>query len=99
MPLSRRARERAIALPLDGFSRQTFHEAAQFAVELGLFIGPVADHLLLAAHVLHETLDRFGEVRHRRRRSLSGRPVTYGLLQSRQRIDDPPGRRATADRA
>src|ERR1700758_519092 len=50
------------ALTIDGLARQELHEAAQVAVELGLFVGPVADHLLLGAHVVDEALDRFGQI-------------------------------------
>ena len=60
-----------LRLSVDGFARQHFHEAADVAVELGLRVGPVADHLLFGAHVLHQALDRFGEIGHRRGRRLA----------------------------
>ena len=58
---------------VDRLARQDFHEAPDVAVELGLRVGPVADHLLLGAHVLHQALDRFGEIGHRRGRRLARR--------------------------
>src|ERR1700745_3131440 len=69
MPLSRRARARAILLSrslllVNVFADENFQEAAHFAMLLGLRIDPVADHLLLAAHVMHQALDRFREIGH-----------------------------------
>ena len=44
------------------------HEALQHRLDVALLIGlgfdPVADHLLLRAHVLHQSLDAFGELGH-----------------------------------
>ena len=48
---------------------------------LGLRIDPVADHLLLGAHVLDEALDRFGEIGHRVGRGLARSGVADRLLE------------------
>src|SRR4029453_18673899 len=46
------------------FAHENFEQSAHLAMLLGLRIDPVADHLLLAAHVMHQTLDRFCEIGH-----------------------------------
>ena len=64
--------------------------------ELGLRVHPVADHLLFGAHVLHEALDRFGEVGHRRRRRLAGADFIDGIAQPLDRFGDARRQRRRA---
>ena len=48
----------------DVLAHQHFEQAADLALLLGLRLDPVADHLLLGAHVLDQALDRLGEIGH-----------------------------------
>src|SRR5437016_7830476 len=90
MPLSRRARASAIGsylrllryLLIDVFAHQDFEQAAHLAMLLGLRIDPAADHLLLAAHVMHQPLDRFREIGHGGRGRAARAAVSDGLAQS-----------------
>ena len=48
-----------------------FQQPLDIALLLGLAIDPVTDRLLLDAHMVDQTLDRFGQIRHRRGRGLA----------------------------
>src|SRR3954469_8595183 len=52
------------ALLVHVFAHQNFEQTANVPMLLGLRIDPVADHLLLGAHVVDQPLYRFGEIGH-----------------------------------
>src|ERR1700712_5572216 len=64
-PVFRRRRLRSLILLR--LARDVLEQFLDLAVLLALAVGPFADHLLLGAHMRDQTLDRFGEVGHRRR--------------------------------
>src|ERR1700683_704306 len=72
----------ARGLSVGALARQKFHESAQVAIQLLLFFGPIANHLLFGAHMLHQTLDRFGEVGHGGCGRLVAPGVVDGLAQA-----------------
>src|SRR5437016_11833263 len=47
------------------FAGDALEQALHLAALRGLSVGPVADHLLLGAHMADKAVDRFGKVRHR----------------------------------
>ena len=61
---------------------------------LGLGLDPVADHLLLGAHVVDQPLDRFGEIGHGGGRRPARSALGDGLAQSLDRRSEISRRRA-----
>src|SRR5689334_3969255 len=54
------------ALALLALLGEAFEQPLDLAALLALAVSPFADHLLLGAHMRHQSLDGFGEVGHRR---------------------------------
>src|SRR6185437_4079762 len=89
MPLSRRDRARAIsyldsaktALPVHPLAYHDLQQPLDLALLIGLGIDPVADHLLLRAHVMHEALNGFRKIGHRSRSGLAGPGLIDRLAQ------------------
>src|SRR5829696_2318287 len=75
MPRSRR-RALALAMSHDPFAAEPLENLLQLLLARRLRLDPVADHLLLGAHVLHEPLDALGQVGHCLRR---GAPAGAGM--------------------
>src|SRR5829696_7730556 len=63
MPRSRR-RALALAMSHDPLAAEPLENLLQLLLARRLRLDPVADHLLLGAHVLHEPLDALGEIGH-----------------------------------
>src|SRR5664279_4440924 len=87
MPLSlRRVRASAIgyftSLSVNFFAQHAFEKFLDLALLLGLAVDPIADHLLLGAHVVHEALDRLGEIGHGIGGGLAGAGLVDGFAQT-----------------
>src|SRR5258707_99007 len=51
-------------LLVETFAHEDFQQFSDFAMLLGLGVDPVADHLLLRAHVVDQPLDSLGKIGH-----------------------------------
>src|SRR5690348_18468138 len=69
------------------FAHQNLKQAADVAMLFGLGVDPVADHLLLGAHVVDQPLNSFGQIGHG-----GGRRPTRAALADRllQPLDRAP---------
>ena len=68
---------------LNGYvlAHHDLQQLLDLALLLGLRVDPVADHLLLGAHMVHKALDRFGEIGHRGGRGLPGLDLVDRIAQ------------------
>ena len=63
------------------FAHHDFEKLLDLALLLGLPVDPIADQLLFGAHVVHQTLDRLGEVGHGGGSGLARAALIDGLAQ------------------
>src|SRR5215470_11620558 len=73
------------------FAHQNLKQAADVAMLFGLRVDPVADHLLLGAHVVDQPLNSFGQVGHggggRSARAAVITPASPAVPRSRTVVD------------
>src|SRR3954453_9113952 len=75
----------------DSLAAEPIEDLLQLLLARRLGLDPVADHLLLGAHVLDEALDALGEVRHRLRRGASAGALVDRRGELVQRQDQVGG--------